>query len=437
MRILIIGGGGREHALAWALRRHGHELLAAPGNPGIARLAECLPVKADDVEGQARVAAERGAELAVAGPEAPLVAGVADALAGRGIPCFGPRRDGARLEGSKAWCKAFFARHGIATAGFRVCGAMAEVDAALAELGGDVVVKADGLAAGKGVVVCSGAAEARAAAAGMIEAGRFGDAGRRVVIERRLAGREASAMAISDGKSFVVLPAGEDHKTIFDGDRGPNTGGMGVVSPTPVVGDALLERVRAEVFAPTVRGLAAEGIDYRGVLYAGLMVAPDGTPTVLEYNCRFGDPEIEAVVRRWSDDPARWMLGAATGRLPAGEPAFSPRTALCVIMSAAGYPDAPRPGDPIEGLDDAEAVPEVVVFHAGTRLDAAGRLVTAGGRVLAVTALGDDLAAARARAYQAVDRIRWDGAHARRDIGARGGGAAAPGDPGGKAGGNE
>jgi phosphoribosylamine---glycine ligase len=418
MRVLVVGGGGREHALVWALARGGHRVVAAPGNPGIAQLGECAPVKADDVEGQVRLAKELGAELVVVGPEAPLCAGLADRLADAGVPCFGPTAAGARLEGSKVYAKEFFARHGIPTAAFAVCASMAEVEAALARLGGDVVVKADGLAAGKGVTVCHGAGEARAAARALLEDGALGEAGRRLVIERRLAGREASVFAITDGTRLAILAAAEDHKALLDGDRGPNTGGMGAVSPAPAVDAALLERVRREVLEPTLRGLAAEGIAYRGVLFAGLMVAPDGTPNMLEYNVRFGDPEAEVILARWQGpDLGEVLRQAASGRLEA-TPEFSPRAAVCVVMASAGYPGTPRMGDPIEGIPAAEAAGDVIVFHAGTRQDG-DRLVTAGGRVLVVTALGADVEAARTGAYQAASRISFEGAQHRRDIGRR------------------
>ncbi len=417
MKILVVGGGGREHALAWALGRRGHAVVAAPGNPGTARVGRNVAVKADDVDAQVRVARDERVDLVVVGPEAPLCAGIADGMRAVGIPTFGPGRDGARLEGSKAWSKAFFARHGLPSARFFDCRTMAEVDRALDVLGA-AVVKADGLAAGKGVIVAETRDEARAAAAQMIEGGAFGEAGRRVVVEERLPGREASILAIADGHSFVLLPAAEDHKAVLDGDRGPNTGGMGAVSPTPVMTPALVDRARRDVFEPVLHGLRAEGIDYRGVLYAGLMVAPDGTPNVLEFNCRFGDPEVEAILARWTDDPAAWLAGAAAGRLPAGEPEFSPRAAICVVMAAEGYPGTPRAGDPIAGIADAEALGDVEVFHAGTRA-ADGGVVTAGGRVLAVTAVGDDAPAARARAYAAVAKISWRGVHYRTDIGGR------------------
>jgi len=418
MRILVVGGGGREHALAFALARHGHEVHAAPGNPGIEAVATCHPVRVEERAKLVDLAAELRVELVVVGPEAPLAAGLADAVTGRGIPVFGPTARGARIEASKAWAKTFFARHGLPTAEFATCLSMADVDAALERLGGAVVVKADGLAAGKGVVVCSTVVEARAAAEAMLIGRMFGDAGRTVVAERRLTGREASVMALSDGRRFIVLPTAEDHKALLDGDRGPNTGGMGVVSPAPGASGEMVARVERDVLAPTLAGLAADGIDYRGVLYAGVMVGADGVPNVLEYNCRFGDPETEAIFLRWEDDPAPWLMGVARGALPAGAPRISPRAAVCVVMASAGYPEKPRSGDRITGLEEAAALPDVQVFHAGTRREG-GALVTAGGRVLAVCALGDDLAAARTRAYEAADLITWNGAHYRRDIGGR------------------
>jgi phosphoribosylamine---glycine ligase len=415
MKILVVGSGGREHALAWRLAAGGHEIVAAPGNPGIAAIGRCVPVKVLDLDGQVALAREEAVDLVVVGPEGPLVVGLADRLRAAGLSTFGPGADGARLEGSKVFSKQFFARHGIPTAEFAVCDSVADADAAVDRLGGDVVVKADGLAAGKGVVVCSTPDEARAAAREMLEARRFGDAGARVIVERKIPGREVSVLAITDGARCVVLPAAEDHKTIFDGDRGPNTGGMGTVSPawpTP----ALLARIEREILAPTVTGLARDGIEYRGVLYAGVMVDDAGTPWLLEYNCRFGDPETQPVLARLQSDLGAILAGAAAGALPAGEPVWDPRTAVCVVVAAAGYPETPRTGDSITGLDDPGA--DVVVFHAGTALDG-DRLVSAGGRVLGVTALGADLAQARERAYAAVERIGLDGKQFRRDIGLR------------------
>jgi phosphoribosylamine--glycine ligase len=415
MKILVVGSGGREHALAWRLAAGGHEIVAAPGNPGIEAIGRCLPVKALDLDGQVELARKEAVDLVVVGPEAPLVVGLADRLRAAGLVTFGPGADGAQLEGSKVFSKQFFARHGIPTAEFAVCDSVADADAAVDRLGGDVVVKADGLAAGKGVVVCSTTDEARAAARDMLEARRFGDAGARVIVERKIPGREVSVLAITDGRRCVVLPAAEDHKTIFDGDRGPNTGGMGTVSPA-WASPALLERIEREILTPTVAGLGRDGIDYRGVLYAGVMVDDAGAPWLLEYNCRFGDPETQPVLARLRSDLGALLAGAAVGALPAADPVWDPRTAVCVVVAAAGYPETPRAGDPI--TLDPEPVPDVVVFHAGTAR-AGDRLVSAGGRVLGVTALGADLAQARDRAYAAVERIGLDGKQFRRDIGLR------------------
>ncbi|HUJ60290.1 MAG TPA: phosphoribosylamine--glycine ligase [Kofleriaceae bacterium] len=417
MKILVVGSGGREHALAWRLAR-GHEVIAAPGNPGIDQVARCFPVGVGETERLVELAAVERVQLVVVGPEAPLVAGLADRLRERGIATFGPGAAGAQLEGSKAFSKLFFERHRIPTARFRVARTVGEAAAAIEELGGEsgIVVKADGLAAGKGVVVVETAEAARAAARDMLEARRFGDAGATVVIEQRLVGREVSVLALTDGKRLEVLPAVEDHKTIFDGDRGPNTGGMGTVSPA-WASDAILARVRRDILEPTVRGLHADGIDYRGVLYAGVMVDAAGAPYLLEYNCRFGDPETQPIMARAVGDLGAVLDGAARGELPAGKLGWDARVAVCVVVAAAGYPGAVRTGDPIGGLDDVP--PDVMVFHAGTTRDLAGRLVTAGGRVLGVTALGISIDQARDRAYAVVDAVQLAGKQARRDIGAR------------------
>ncbi len=417
MRVLVVGSGGREHALAWRLARARHQVVAAPGNPGIARVAECVAVGAGDLPGIERLARERVVDLVAVGPEVPLVAGLADRLRAAGVAVFGPSAAGARLEGSKSFSKLFFQRHNIRTAEFAVCDSVAEADDAIARMGGDVVVKADGLAAGKGVVVCSDTDQARAAARHMIDERAFGDAGARVVVERKLIGQELSVMALTDGERYEILAQAEDHKAIFDGDRGPNTGGMGTVSPAPWASDALIERAAREIFDPTVAGLRADGIDYRGVLYAGLMVAPDGAPWLLEYNCRFGDPETQPVMRRFASDPGEWLAGAAAGRLPDGHIDWDPRTAVCVVLAAEGYPQAPVKGDEITGIDQVEG-DDVVVFHAGTERRGE-QLFTSGGRVLGVTAVGDGLDEARSRAYSAVDGIQFRGMQYRRDIGAR------------------
>ncbi|HEY0195569.1 MAG TPA: phosphoribosylamine--glycine ligase, partial [Kofleriaceae bacterium] len=341
MNILVIGSGGREHALVWRLVRGGHRVIAAPGNPGIAAIAECVGVAVSEPALLVALAVERAVELVVVGPEAPLVAGLADQLRAAGVATFGPGASGARLEGSKVFSKQFFARHAIPTAPFAIAATVAEADAAIDRLAatGGVVVKADGLAAGKGVVVAADVGEARAAARAMLEARRFGDAGQTILIEQRIAGRELSVLALTDGARLEVLPAIEDHKTIFDGDLGPNTGGMGAVSPA-WPGDAILARIRSEILEPTLRGLAAEGIDYRGVLFAGIMVEPSGAPSLLEYNCRFGDPETQPVMARLRGDLGAVLLGAARGELPVGALAWDARVAVCVVVAAAGYPDA-------------------------------------------------------------------------------------------------
>ena len=415
MKILVIGNGGREHALVWRIARGGHEVVAAPGNPGIEQIARCVNVGVDEHDALVALAQRERVDLVVVGPEAPLVAGLADKLRAGGLLTFGPGADGARLEGSKAFSKDFFARHGIPTARFRNVTTVADADAAIDDIGDHVVVKADGLAAGKGVVVASSRAEAKAAAREMLEARRFGDAGATVVIEERIIGREVSIFALTDGKRIELLPAAEDHKTIFDGDVGPNTGGMGTVSPAWTNAD-IVDRITKEILQPTVRGLAADGIDYRGVLFAGVMVDAAGAPYLLEYNCRFGDPETQPIMARLVGDLGAVLAGAARGELPVGQLAWDARVAVCVIVAAAGYPGRVRTGDVIGGLDHVSD--DVVVFHAGTaRKD--GDLVTSGGRVLGITALGVSVQQARERAYAVVDEIDLSGKQVRRDIGAR------------------
>ena len=416
MNVLVVGTGGREHALCWRLRAAGHQVIAAPGNPGMAEVATCVDLSAADSDALAALALERRIDLVVIGPEVPLVAGLADRLRRHGLAVFGPSAAAARLEGSKLFAKQFFRRHQIRSAEFAECASFAQVDAALAELGERVVVKADGLAAGKGVVVCASAGEARAAAREMLEGNRFGAAGRKVVLERRLAGRELSVLALCDGERCALMPAVEDHKAAFDGDRGPNTGGMGTVSPAAWADSALLERVEREIFDRTLAGLAAERLEFRGVLYAGLMVEEDGTPWILEYNVRFGDPETQPLMARLDVDLGAWLHGAAHGSMPSGRLEPAAGAAVCVVLASHGYPGEVRTGDAIHGLD---RVPEgVLVFHAGTAR-VGERLVTAGGRVLGVTARGDTVAEARALAYRAAELIHFDGMHYRRDIGAR------------------
>jgi phosphoribosylamine---glycine ligase len=422
MKILVVGGGGREHALCWRLKKSAQvkEIVCAPGNPGIAEIARCVPVKTDELAKLADLADAEDVDLVVVGPEAPLVAGLADLLTSRGRAVFGCSRAAAELEGSKGFAKAFMARHNVPTAAFGVFTDVPEAELFIdteAERGNHkLVVKADGLAAGKGVIICAGAAETKAAVRKLMDERVLGDAGLRVVIEEFLEGREASLMALVDGERVIALQPAEDHKTIFDGDRGPMTGGMGVISPTPVMDDLQVARAMREVLAPVARGMVAEGRPFRGLLYAGLMVGPRG-PKVLEFNCRFGDPETQALMARWDDDLAAALHGVAVGRMP-DRVRFSSSSAACVVLAAPGYPDAAKTGGEITGLREAGALDQVMVFHAGTRRDG-DRVVTSGGRVLGVTALGEDLAAARARAYEAAHTIHFDGMQMRSDIGGR------------------
>jgi len=416
MKVLVIGGGGREHALVWKLAQSPRvsQIYCAPGNAGIAELAECVPVGATEVAKLLAFAVERGIDFTVVGPEAPLCAGIVDAFLERGLKIFGPRQAGARLEGSKVFCKELFLKAGVPTARAEVFTNPADARAYVRQVGAPIVVKADGLAAGKGVIVAQSVAEAQQAIAEIMEQRVFGAAGAQVVIEECLTGQEASVMAVTDGKTYRILAAAQDHKRIFDGDQGPNTGGMGTYSPTPVV-TAELDGVLDEIFTRTLAGLRAEGIEYRGVLYAGLMLTPAGVK-LLEYNCRFGDPETQVVVPRMDFDLLDVLEACADGRLDQCTLRWKPAAAVCVVMAAPGYPGQYPQGLPIDGLKDAAALANVCVFHAGTKRDAAGRVVTDGGRVLGVTALGADLPAAVTQAYDAVGRIHFDGAQYRRDI---------------------
>jgi len=420
VRILVVGSGGREHALVWKLARSGSRpsVLAAPGSDAIARDAECAPVAADDVDGLVALARERACDLVVVGPEAPLVAGLADRLGDAGIAVFGPSAAAARLEGSKVWAKEFMARHGIPTAAHR---SFDDPDAAraFAEELGPCVVKADGLAGGKGVAVCASPAEASRALDEMMRERRFGEAGARVVVEELLTGEEASFYAVTDGEHVVTLAAAQDHKRALDGDRGENTGGMGAYSPAPVVSEAVEKRVLEAIVHPTIRGLAAEGHPYRGVLYVGLMLDAEGRPRVVEYNARFGDPETQPLVLRLEGDLVELLDAAARGGLSRVAPPAFEGAAVCVVLASGGYPRDFEKGKTITGLDAAEAEEGVVVFHAGTQRSGDGSWVTAGGRVLGVTARGRSVAEARERAYRAADRVAFDGMHRRRDIAAR------------------
>jgi len=419
MRVLVVGSGGREHALAWKISRSPlvRELFAAPGNPGIAEVATLVALDALDVEGIAHWSRENQIDLVVIGPEAPLVAGLADRLAREGIPAFGPSAAAAEIEGSKAFAKEIMEAAGIPTAGH---GTFSDLDPALAfarARGGRVVVKADGLAAGKGVVVCADLREAEEALRAMLVDKVHGGAGSRVVVEDRLEGPEASCIAFTDGQRVRLLAAAQDHKRIFDGDRGPNTGGMGAFSPTPTVTPEVEAMVERDVLLPAVRELARRGRPFRGALYAGLMLTPDG-PRVLEFNARLGDPETQPILLRMTSDVVPALLAAAEGDLSGVTLEFDRRAAVGVVLAAENYPAKPAAGDAIDGL--AGPFEEgVQVFHAGTARVRDGRVVTAGGRVLTVCALGDGLDDAARRAYAAAARIRFRGMQLRTDIGKR------------------
>ncbi|MDR3506594.1 MAG: phosphoribosylamine--glycine ligase [Caulobacteraceae bacterium] len=419
MNILLVGSGGREHALAWKIAQSSKltRLVCAPGNPGMAALGELRAIKPTDVAALVALAEEIEADLVVIGPEVAVEAGLADRLAVVGIPCFGPTAAAGRLESSKAFTKAFAERHHLPTAAFAVFEEPAPAKAYLDRFTAPYVIKADGLAAGKGVVIAASRAEAEAAIDDML-GGAFGGAGARVVIEEFMTGEEVSLFALADGKTSILFGAAQDHKRAYDGDKGPNTGGMGTYSPAPILTPMLTEQARLALIEPTVKGIAAEGAPYRGVLYAGLMLTPAGAKLV-EYNARFGDPECQVLMLRLKSDLVPYLLASATGNLAdMPEPAWRNEAAICVVLAAEGYPEAPKAGTVITGAD-ADFGPDVVVFHAGTARDDQGRLVAAGGRVLNVCARGADLAEARAKAYAAIGQIDWPEGFHRTDIGWR------------------
>jgi phosphoribosylamine---glycine ligase len=421
VRVLLIGGGGREHCLAWALTRSGEvdEVVAAPGNPGMAELGRCLPVDATDPDAIAALADEVDAGLVIVGPEVPLVAGAVDAVTARGRLAFGPTAAAARLEGSKAWMKQVLHDARVPTARHAVFGSGDEAAALafLETLPGLYVVKTDGLAAGKGVVVTESLIEARDAVRAYLSGTAFGDAGRTLVIEEGLSGPELSLLVLCDGREGVPLAPAQDHKRVGDGDRGPNTGGMGAYSPVPVAGPAIVDEAMATAIRPTLDELARQGIEYRGILYAGLMLTVDGVK-VIEYNVRFGDPECQVVIPRLESDLFRHCFEAASGRLTTAV-SFSTEACVSVVAAAEGYPVSVRAGDPIVGIEAASRIEGVTVFHAGTACSASGVgdvVVTAGGRVLDVTATAPTLREARDRVYDALELISWPGMHYRRDI---------------------
>ena len=421
MNILIIGGGGREHALAWKAAQSSlaDQVFVAPGNAGTAREQGItnVPIAADDVAALVAFAQKNAIGLTIVGPEAPLVLGVVDAFRAHNLPCFGPTQGAAQLEGSKAFCKDFMARHGIPTAAYQT---FTEVDPAIAYIesqGAPIVVKADGLAAGKGVVVAQTQAEAIQAVQDMLAGNSFGSAGHRVVIEEFLMGEEASFIVMADGRHALAMASSQDHKALLDGDLGPNTGGMGAYSPAPVVTADVHARALREVIQPTLDGMATDGLPYTGFLYAGLMVAPNGSLKVLEFNCRFGDPETQPIMMRLKSDLPALCLEALAGRLDQAETDWDPRPALGVVLAAEGYPNEIRTGDAIEGLPETEDL-EVKVFHAGTKPDG-DRVLTSGGRVLCVSALGSNVKDAQQKAYARAREIQWPGVTLRNDIGYR------------------
>ena len=426
MKILVIGSGGREHALAWKLAQSARvsEVLVAPGNAGTATEAKCrnIELAATDIDGLLTLVAREGVAVTVVGPEAPLVAGIVDRFRAAGQRIFGPSAAAAQLEGSKAFAKDFLARHGIPTAYYAVHTEVAPALAYIREKGAPIVIKADGLAAGKGVIVAMTLAEAEAAVIDMLEGNAFGAAGARVVIEEFLDGEEASFISLVDGVTALPMATSQDHKRVADGDTGPNTGGMGAYSPAPVVTDDIHARVMREVVEPTVRGMAADGIPFTGFLYAGLMIDADGAPKVIEFNVRFGDPETQPIMLRLQSDLLELIEAGIDARLEQVQAQWDPRPSLGVVMAAANYPDTPRVGDPIHlpvattetGIGDGVSK----VFHGGTQR-ANGDIVTAGGRVLCVCALGDTVAQAQQNAYGTVAGISWEGEFHRTDIGWR------------------
>lgn len=419
MKILLVGSGGREHALAWKLRQSAQceELYCAPGNAGIESVAQCVKIGIDKIDQLVAFAQEKSIDLVVVGPEAPLVDGIADKMKEAGIPVFGASAKAAQLEGSKGFMKDLCAKYGIPTAKYGRFTDLAKAEAFIREAGAPIVVKTDGLAAGKGVIICETVDQAIEAARSMLSGAAFGAAGMEVVIEQFLEGEEVSYFALADGKSILPLASAQDHKRVGDGDTGPNTGGMGAYSPAHFMTPALEAQIIEKLIEPTIAGMAAEGCPFTGVLFAGIMVK-DGVATLLEHNVRFGDPECQALMMRFEGDLAEVLMAAAKGELARVKDAvrWSDEPALCVVMAANGYPGDYVKNTVIGGLDAANAVEETVVFHAGTAKNEAGEIISVGGRVLGVTARGKDVAQARERAYASVDRIEWDGGFCRRDI---------------------
>lgn len=422
MKVLIIGGGGREHALAWKTAQSADvtEVFVAPGNAGTALEANLTNVNigVEDITGLVKFAQDNSIDLAIVGPEVPLVLGVVDAFNEVGLKCFGPTAGAAQLEGSKAFSKDFLAKHNIPTAAYDVFTEIEPAHAYLDKVGVPIVIKADGLAAGKGVILADTMVEAKEAVSDMLKGNKFGDAGSRVVIEEFLVGEEASFIVIADGKNVVPMATSQDHKARNNGDTGPNTGGMGAYTPAPVVTREIHDRIMEEVIYPTINGMAADGLPYTGFLYAGVMIDTSGAPKVLEFNCRFGDPETQPIMMRLKSDLPELCLAAIDGKLEGMTTQWDSRAALGVVMAAGGYPDEYRKADVISGIAEADSA-DLKVFHAGTSLNTDNEVITSGGRVLCVTALGENVTAAQKRAYEGVEVIKWDEAYYRTDIGHR------------------
>jgi phosphoribosylamine--glycine ligase len=420
MKVLVVGSGGREHTLVWKLSQSSRvdKIFCAPGNAGIAQQAKCIDIKVDDIEGLLNFARYEGIDMTVVGPEDPLTKGIVDAFEKEGQLVFGTNKKASQFEGSKVFAKDFMLKYGIPTAEYKTFTTLPDAEEYVRLKGAPLVIKADGLAAGKGVLICNTVDEAVDALRLVIREKKFGAAGNKVIVEQCLVGEEASFMVLIDGKNIVKLASSQDHKRIFDNDEGPNTGGMGAYSPAPVVTDELEQEIMDTVMAPFMKGLVKEQIDFRGVLYVGIMVC-DGKPYVLEYNCRFGDPEAQPILMRLETDLYDVMKATAEGRLDEMELKWKDASSMCVVLASGGYPESYEKGKVISGLDSFKGRNDLFVFHAGTGSNAKGDIITSGGRVLGVTALGSDIKAAKANAYDAVSKVSFDGMQYRKDIGDR------------------
>jgi phosphoribosylamine--glycine ligase len=416
MKVLVIGGGGREHAIVWKLRQSSRvdKIFCAPGNTGIAEIAECLDIKADDIDSLLNFAKYEGIDLTVVGPEVPLTAGIVDTFVKEDRRIFGPDKSGARLEGSKVFSKDFMRKYGLPTAEYKTFASYHHAEEYIRLKGAPLVIKANGLAAGKGVFVCETLDEAIDSLKLIMKENAFGDAGCKVVVEQCLKGEEASFMILTDSKTVVPLATSQDHKTIFDEDKGPNTGGMGAYSPAPLITNNLHSKIMKTVIDPLMKGLKRERINYRGVIYAGLMIC-NGKPYVLEFNCRFGDPEAQPILMRLESDLFDMLKATTEGRLKDVQITWKDDAAVCVVISSKGYPETYEKGKVIKGLDEFKGKRNIMIFHAGTSLKK-GRIVSSGGRVLGVTAIGKDIQTAKKNAYKAVEKIHFDGMHYRKDI---------------------